>query len=223
MRTKTLLLTAALSAAGVASSMAQGTVFSVNAVGYVNTTVGPKFSLIANPLTASDNSVNTLFKTGIQGTIPSGFQVFRFGGTPPSFSSASFDDIDGNFLPASVASQALLPGEGVFVRNPSTSPVTITFVGEVSQGTLANTYPKGFSIRASQVPQAGKITDLGFSGVAGDQIFQFDNTKQSYVSSSFDDLSNAWLPAVPNLAVGEGFFLKAAAGGSWNRTFSVNQ
>src|SRR5437588_10363094 len=106
MRTKTLLLTAALSAAGVASSMAQGTVFSVNAVGYVNTTVGPKFSLIANPLTASDNTINTLFKTGIQGTIPPGFQVFRFGTT--GFAGAAYDDIDGNFLPASVASQTIL-------------------------------------------------------------------------------------------------------------------
>jgi len=222
MRTKTLLLTAALSAAGVASSMAQGTVFSVNAVGYVNTTVGPKFSLIANPLTASDNSINTLFKTGIQGTIPPGFQVFRFSGTA-GFSGAAFDDLDGNFLPASVASQAILPGEGVFVRNPSTSPVTITFVGEVSQGTLANAYPKGFSIKASQVPQAGKVDALGFVGNDGDSIFQFDNTKQAYTSSSFDGLSNAWLPATPNLQVGEGFFLKAVAAGSWNRTFSVNQ
>jgi len=220
MRTKTLLLTAALSAAGVASSMAQGTVFSVNAVGYVNTTVGPKFSLIANPLTASDNTINTLFKTGIQGTIPAGFQVFRFAGT--GFTASAYDDIDGNFLPASAAGQAILPGEGVFVRNPGTTPVTITFVGEVSQGTLANAYPKGFSIRASQVPQAGTAQALGFNGNDGDQIFQFDNTKQAYTSSTFDGLGGAWAPALGNLQVGEAFFLKAVAAGSWNRTFSVN-
>ena len=47
MRTKTLLLTAALSAAGIASSMAQ--VYSVNAVGYVNTPLVTGFNLISNP------------------------------------------------------------------------------------------------------------------------------------------------------------------------------
>jgi len=220
MRTKTLLLTAALSAAGVASSMAQGTVFSVNAVGYVNTTVGPKFSIIANPLTASDNTIGGLFTTGIQGTIPDGFQVFRFVGT--SFVSATYDSLNGAFGPTSVTSQVILPGEGVFVRNPLSTAVTITFVGEVSQGTLANTYPKGFSIRASQVPQAGKIDALGFVGVDGDAVFQFDNVKQAYVQSGFDGLNNAWGPPLGTLQVGEGFFLKSANGGSWNRTFSVN-
>ena len=39
MRTKTLLLTAALAAAGAATSMAQSTIYSVNAVGYANITI----------------------------------------------------------------------------------------------------------------------------------------------------------------------------------------
>jgi len=222
MRTKTLLLTAALSAAGVASSMAQGTVFSVNAVGYVNTTVGPKFSLISNPLTASDNTINTLFHSGIQGTIPDGFTVFRFVGT--GFIAAQYDIFSDAFLPTSSASQSVLPGEGFFVRNPSTTAVTVTFVGEVPQGTLANTYPKGFSIRASQVPQAGKIdTDLGFKGVDGDVVFQYDNVKQAYIANSFDIFGGTFLPNTPTLAVGEAVFLKAATGGTWTRTFNVNQ
>src|SRR6266513_2058939 len=48
MRTKTLLLAAVLSAAGVASSLAQ--VYSVNAVGYVNVTLTAGLNLICNPL-----------------------------------------------------------------------------------------------------------------------------------------------------------------------------
>jgi hypothetical protein len=221
MRTKTLLLTAALSAAGVASSMAQGTVFSVNAVGYVNTTVGPKFSLISNPLTATDNTINTLFKTGIQGSVPNGFQVYKL--TPSGFVTATFDDIDQVFTPPSAGSTTVTPGEGVFVRNPTTSPITITFVGEVPQGTLTTTYPKGLSILSSKVPQSGTAQALGFVGVNGDQIFQYNNATQQYVTSTFDDLDNAWKPALGTLAVGESFFLRAAAGGTWTRTFSVNQ
>src|SRR5690349_19984282 len=68
MRTKTLLLTAALTAAGALSSLAQ--VYSVNIVGYVNQPVGGGaaglsaaaggsiFVQVSNPLT--DNKVNLL-------------------------------------------------------------------------------------------------------------------------------------------------------------------
>jgi len=220
MRTKTLLLTAALSAAGIASSMAQGTVFSVNAVGYVNTTVGPGFSIIANPLTASDNSIGALFGNGIQGTIPDGFQVFRFTGT--GFAIAQYSAFDLAFTPASVAAQVILPGEGVFVKNPNTTALTITFVGEVSQGNLSKTYPKGLSILASQVPQEAPVDTIGFVGKDGEQIYQFNNATQKYVIYTVDSFSLTFSPPLPALKVGEGFFLKANAPGSWNRTFSVN-
>ena len=47
MRTKALLLTAALGLASVATSMAQA-VYSVNVVGYINLTMKPGFNLVAN-------------------------------------------------------------------------------------------------------------------------------------------------------------------------------
>ncbi|MCI0538258.1 MAG: hypothetical protein L0Z50_23880 [Verrucomicrobiales bacterium] len=218
MRTKTLLLTAALSAAGVATSMAQ--VFSVNAVGYVNKTIPPgnKLALISNPLDAGagNNTIANLFKGA-----PDGTQVFKYTGT--SFIAATFDSLENAFLPAEAAATTVEPGEGVFVRNTSATDLTITFVGEVKQGTLNNTYPKGFSIRSSIVPQAGTAAELGFVGADGDQINQFDPATQGYKVSTFDGLENAWLPALTPLAVGEAFFLRAANGGTWTRTFSVNQ
>ena len=75
MRTKTLLLTAVLSAAGLASSLAQGAVYSVNAVGYVNLTVPAGLSLIANPLDATDNTIANVLK------VPAGTQIYKFNGT----------------------------------------------------------------------------------------------------------------------------------------------
>src|SRR5689334_14692664 len=55
MRTKTLLLTAALSAAGLLPSMAQ--VFSVNAVGYVNQSVPANgLAILAVPLNGNPNN-----------------------------------------------------------------------------------------------------------------------------------------------------------------------
>ena len=217
MRTKTLLLTAALTAAGVATSMAQ--VFSVNAVGYVTKTIPANgFALISNPLMAADNSIGALFSPA-----PAGLQVFKFDSGSGQFDIATFDDLDGAFLPADIAAKTVVPGEGVFVRNPTASAITITFVGEVEQGALSNPLPAGLSIRSSQVPQAGTAEELGLSGGAGDQIFQWNVVTQGYDTSTFDDLDNAWLPPLGRLEVGDAFFIAKNAAGSWDRTFDVNQ
>src|SRR5262249_34530172 len=124
MRTKTLLLIAAFGAAGVATSMAQ--VYSVNAVGYVNKTI-PKggFAMVANPLDAggTNNAVRALFKG-----VPDGFQVFFYDTTAGKYKTATFDDLSGDFI-GDGAGQIVLPGQGVFAKNPTTSDVTVTFVG----------------------------------------------------------------------------------------------
>jgi len=222
MRTKALLLAAAFAAAGVATSMAQ--VYSVNAVGYVNVTVDSGFNMVANPLTAADNTVGNLFKN-IQGTIPGGLKVFIFDPTTSQFDTAQWDDLDNQFIPASAAAKVILPGNGVFVFNPGTTALTLTFVGEVPQGTLSNPLPKGFSIKASQVPQAGKPDALGLPGQGGDKVFRFNKTTKAYDTYTFDDLDNVWLPAggLPSVPVGEAFFVfRAQSAGSWDRTFSVN-
>jgi hypothetical protein len=221
MRTKTLLLIAAVGAAGAATSMAQ--VFSVNAVGYVNKTV-PKgqFMMVSNPLKAATNTVNALFQP-----VPVGFQVFVY--TPgKGFEVGTFDDLEGAFLPASVGSKEILPGQGVFVKNPGTSDVQITFVGEVMQGNLSTPLVPGLQIVSSQVPQAGTAKELGFPSTTeqgmtpGDQIYQYVPNSGYYVST-FDDLENGFLPALKPLDVGEAIFVKMAKANKWDRNFSVNQ
>ena len=215
MRTKALLLTAALSAAGVATSMAQA-VYSVNAVGYVNTVVKPGFNLISNPLTATDNSIANLFKG-----VPVDTAVYKYiPGT--GFAIAQYDGDVLAFLPASAAALTVVPGEGVFIKNPTATDFTITFVGEVSQGSLSHATPKGLSIQSSEVPQSGTAADLGLVGAADDTVYQYDTTTHGYKISSFDGDTLAWAPALGTLKVGEAFFLKKAAAGTWTRTFSVN-
>lgn len=223
MRTKTLLLTAALAAAGVASSMAQGTVFSVNAVGYVNTTLKVGFNLISNPLNAgADNTIQKLF-----GTTAFGTQVYRFNGA--GFDIATNDDIDAKFIStvAALLTAQILPGDGVFVKNNGKADQTVTFVGEVPQGNLTTAIPKGLSIRSSQVPQEGKVTtDLGFPAKPGDQISAWNSTTQRFATYTFDDIDNAWVLAgqknEPTIGVGEAFFVRKGAADTWTRTFNVN-
>jgi hypothetical protein len=81
---------------------------------------------------------------------------------------------------------------------------------------------------ASQVPQAGTITALGYNGEPGDTIYKFSNAS-GYRIYTFDEFNLDWevngTPEVPSLGVGEGFFLLKAPNTTqtaWTRTFTVN-
>jgi hypothetical protein len=210
MRTKTLLLTAALSAAGIATSMAQ--VFSVNAVGYVNTALVPGFNLVSNPLNNTEpngNQIQNLFRG-----VPEGSAVYQFIGG--RFEIVNFDF--GEWDPANFADDEVRPGGGVFVRVPSAT--TITFVGEVPQGTLTTPLPAGFTIASSQVPQEGTPAALGFQASDGDSLYFFQEAGQRYEIVNFD--FGEYDKPLPTLAVGDALFIKKAAAGAWTRTFNVN-
>jgi hypothetical protein len=218
MRTKALLLVAAAVAAGIATASAQ--VYSVNAVGYVNTKVPAKgFALISNPLIAQTNTIEGL----LTGQVPQDTQIFVWNTTSKTFDIASYDvDFGWTYTSPALQTQQIMPGSGVFVKNQSANDVTITFVGEVPQGTLQTPLSVGLQIVSSQVPQAGAITDLGYVGAQDDKVYQWDSTKQAYNVSSYD-VDFGWNPAVPSLAVGEAVFLSRNTAGSWDRNFSVNQ
>jgi len=215
MRTKTLLLTAALCAAGIATSKAQA-VYSVNAVGYVNTSLGKGFNLVSNPLDnkATDgNKIKNLFAS-----LPAGAQVFFFDGT--KYSVAAVDEFTGE-ITGDAADTVLSPGNGVFVRVDAAT--TVTFVGEVPAGSLSNPIPKGFSIKASQVPQAGKVTtDLGYPVAAGDQIFVFDTAGNKYNTSTVDEFTGTW-DTEPTLDVGQAVFVRTDTAKAWTRSFDISK
>jgi len=214
MRTKTLLLTAALCAAGIATSKAQ--VYSVNAVGYVNTTLAKGYNLISNPLdnkATGGNQVKNLFAS-----LPAGAQVFVFNGT--KYDLASVDEFSGE-ITGPAATMDVTPGNGVFVHVDAAA--TVTFVGEVPAGTLHNAVPKGFSIKASQVPQAGKVsTDLKFPAEEGDQIFVFNTATGKYTTSTFT--FGDWDGGEPSLDVGQAVFVRTdAAAKDWTRSFDISK
>jgi hypothetical protein len=216
MRTKTLLLTAVLGAAGVVTSMAQ--VYSVNAVGYVNLDLPTGFSLIANPLNNGGNKLSDVIPTA-----PDGTTIFKFDGTGFDADAPSYIDGFGWFQSShDVATYTLNPGEGVFISLPSATK--LTFVGEVPQGDLSNPIPAGFSIRASQVPQAGTLDALSFDGVEGDTIYKWLRASQGYDPETpqyFEGVG--WFPEGQTVEVGESFFVfRSGAAGAWTRTFSVN-
>src|SRR5438270_1616829 len=162
MRTKTLLLTAALSAAGLATSMAQ--VYSVNIVGYVNLNIPVGYSMIANQLNATpDNTVINLMPTP-----PNLTTVYKFDPTSALFSSADYTDgaWEGDLTITAN------PGEGIFIYTPAA--FTQTFVGEV-QLVSDHALPNGFSIVSSVIPQSGALdTVLNYIPGNLDTVYQFN-------------------------------------------------
>lgn len=218
MRTKTLLLTAALAVAGLTTSIAQ-TVYSVNAVGFVNISVpAGAFALLANPL---DQPTNDL--ASVLADAPVGTSLYDWTGTafnqytkrPSLLWTGGPDTI------------RLSPGKGFFVKNNGTAAFTITFIGEVPQGPKTVAIQTGFNLIASPHPLAGTVqTQLGLPAVANDQVYFWTGT--AYVSSTLR-ASGAWTGGIvgePAVTVGQGFWLsRATANGaaSWTRTFSVNQ
>jgi hypothetical protein len=212
MRTKTLLGLALL-AAGAVTAVAQSNVYSLNVVGYINipVTANQNF-LIANQLNTTNNTLGSLIPNGPPGAI---FQKFNGG-----FSAFVFDDLDLVWTPNGNVS--INPGEGGFYKSPTAT--TLTFVGEVLQGSLTNTLPIGLqAIRSSIVPQAGLITtDLGLPAEPGDILQTYNGGFSAFV---FDDLDLVWTPSQPNIPVGASFFYKkspTATQSRWIRNFTVN-
>ena len=207
MRTKTLLLTAALSAAGVMATMAAG-VTSVNVVGYINVSVPAGFSFIANQLSAQNEKISALISRPPDGTVvytwDNGFAANSFN----LFGDETWDNPD----------TVLTPGSGALIYNATAAPFTVTFVGEVKQGTLTTTIPNGFSFISSQVPQEGTLSALGYTAKDGDVLYKWDGGFSASTYNLFGD--NTWDPAEPTLAVGQSALL-FSTGGAWTRTFNV--
>ena len=223
MRTKSLILSAAVLAAGVASSMAAN-VYSVNVVGYVTLNLTNGFNMIANPLdaigggTGTGNTVANVF-----GVVPNNTTVYKFSGG--TYSSDVY--ITGiGWLGGGTAT--FNPGEGLFVQIPNGIPgnsTNVTFAGTVVQGPTTHSLPTGFSIASSQAPISGALTaNLGYQPHNNDTVYPWNPASQSYPVSYVYITGLGWLPSDPILNVGQSVFIQNNGGSPnvWTNTFTVN-
>jgi len=216
---------AALTAAGALTSTAQ--VFSVNMVGYINLTIPPGFSLIANQLNNTpDNKFSTLFPTA---TTANNIIIYKFNNALNAFDQ---DQLSGGVWSAG-GNGTLNPGEGAFIFVPGASSFTATFVGEVQTGTSTVHQPLGFAIISSVIPQQGRVYDVSAPGdgqvdlgngvpSSGQIWYQFVNSLNAYNQNQY---SGGWsVEPGPLLNVGESAFVFTTGVGGvhdWTRTFNV--
>ncbi len=235
MRTKTLLLAAAAFAVGIGASVAQ-TVYSVNAVGYVNVNLKTGYNLISNPLNGTNNNLNTIIPVA-----PDNSLAIRWNPATQSFggSDTYFDlgnPADNGWYDQAFAKTAttIAPGEGFFIFIPSpANDYVLTFVGEVPQGNLTNAIPANYSFKSSIVPQSVDLLSVGFPGVDNMLYFGWNALSQSYSGAfTYFDLGNPtdtgfydsfFVKQTVAPAVGQGFVIfNPGPTLQWGRTFSVN-
>jgi hypothetical protein len=226
MRTKVLIGLAAL-AAGAITATAQN-VYSLNVVGYVNLPLVEGFNLVANQLdadgTGTNNTVAGVFSTNLPAGQP-GTSVYLWDPSALTYSVATYATTKG--VDKWNTDLKWNPGQGAWVSIPTgKGPVTVTTVGTVLQGALANSNipaAGGFTIVASQIPIAGGLTNLNLMGLEGDVVYAWDPVAKTYSTSTYSTAKGvtAWHPSEPQIAIGQAFWLNAQPGQTWTTNFTV--
>lgn len=218
-------MAAVVSAAGIASSMAQ--VYSANVVGYVNLTIPEGYSMIANQLNASPT--NTI--ANVIPTAPGGTQVFKWDSVNQQlFNAIEYVEGSGWFNADETPSEEPLPpGTGFYIYNQSGAPFTLTLVGEVPQGTFPVSMGTGYSMVALSTPQSVGFSTVSFPQVGGTQYFEFDPTTQGLKDAIEYVEGTGWFTVDeqvvdPTPAIGQGFFIYNQSGSTinWSYSFTVN-
>jgi hypothetical protein len=230
MRTKTLLLTAVLSAAGIASTFAQA-VYSVNIVGYVNLTLSPGLNLITAQLKGTNQNVNTVIATTTP-TMADNSLLFTWNTAGQTFNQSQIYG-GGQWLdPATFNPSSLTvnPGEAFFINNLGAAAVTLTLVGEVPTFPATVSVVNSLGFYGDPAPVSQNIVTNGFPVGDNDLLFTWNVAAQTYDQSLIGQASPAaWLdpvtfnPVVVAPAVGAGFVVNRISGATttWNRSFTI--
>jgi hypothetical protein len=253
MRTKTILLSALLGAIGSVSVMAQTNVYSLNAVGYVNVSVPPGFSILTCPLiTSPDNTMNTLMNNGAGGPYGAGAfngcTVYLWSPAINNYLTDNGEAIGSNAKTQTPntngwvnnATNVLAPGVGAWFDNATTNTFTLTFVGTVPTGSITNLLTPGFTLVGSAVPTSGDLISNSLSTLTnynvGDQIYTWSPAITNYIvyasstntkQSGYGDgghWSSFGDPTLTN--VSEGFWYENNSGSTtvqWVENYSVSQ
>lgn len=230
MRTKSLILSAALGLLAPAACMAQ--VFSENTVGYYTLNLNGGYNLVANNLNNGDNGINTVMPSGV----PDGTGLQKWNAGTQMFSDfATFIDglgfVDETFTPVAFT---LAPGEGAFLQVGFGLSASLVLVGEVPEDTLTLDLIPGFQIISQTTSQAIDLDASLFPAADGDALQRWipgdANSDQGFLPignyiSGLGWVDDTFTPIDTTLQLGQAFFYQRASGAgnvTWTRTFNVS-
>jgi hypothetical protein len=208
---------AALGAVGVASSMGQSAVYSVNIVGYINKTIPSGGSTLANQLNASpNNTIPTLL-----GTPAGAMTIFKFNPATANYDQAFFDPDAGAW---DNTTMVLNPGQGAFIDNNGPAH-SITLVGEVQLNSTVDIHP-GYDAYSSVIPRSGPLDASMNFPVPTEAMTVFRFNGSGYTQYFNDPDSGGWQPpnGVPSVNIAEAFYIdnsSATTHYSWTVNFPV--
>jgi len=198
-----------------AKSVQSGAVASKAAAGFVVLEFPYGFSMRSNPLLTGNNTA-----AGLLGNLlPDCVMLYKWTGTRY--------DINTFFVVGAESlwdhpDMTLNPGEGFIIRNPYLDTYYVAVAGQVPEGRLVNQIPAGWSIQASQVPQAGRLdTLLGLPVVRGDNIDLYRPALYDYEAFVTDGAGNWPIGGPPMVWLGESFWVYTTQAREWVREFST--
>ena len=231
MRTKTLVLAAVLSAAGIATSLAQA-VYSVNIVGYINLTLKPGLNLITAQLKGTNQNVNTILGSATP-VLPADSKLYTWNAAGQKYDNAQFAGGDNKWYDLQTGTESTVtvsPGQAFFIQVAGTADVTLTLVGEVPTFLVAVSVVNGLGFYGDPAPVSQNIATNLFPIVDNDALYTWNTSLQKWNNAligvgAAGGSPAAWFdangPVVFAPAVGQGFAVLHTGAGTWNRTFTI--
>lgn len=183
--------------------------WAAQAVGYYNQTLLPGLNALA-PQLASDerDTVGEQF-----GDLPDGsivYQMVNGNFTTNTFLGGMWERPD----------EPLEIGRGVLVFNPLDRNTTVTFVGQLLQGTLTNEIPAGLSLKGNMITKQGGLgSALGLSLNDFDTVYLLRNGAWDVYTQL---PGGTWHPSEPAVQVGDAFMVRASSATNHVIHFSVD-
>jgi hypothetical protein len=190
-------------------SDASGQLVSRKTVGFVTWEIPYGYSMRAMPLLNGRNTVGELLNA-----LPPEVMAYKYHpGT--GFSIIMLGDGWGD------PTETILPGEGLIVRNGSPNTYRLSLVGEVPEGERSRQLPAGWSIQSALFPQAGRVdTDLGMPLLKGNNVDLLDTYNYEYRPYVYEGDGKWDSNGIPQVSIGEAFWLWRTSAGVWTNTYN---